>query len=175
MRVGFAPRSVEIKPYVPQICVVTTQQHCCCWCPTSSHPRENCDPLLTPAAGISLLQRQDLSSSSSTCSPGALPAPSHVLRSSRKRGLEGLACAGTAPGLHLLLLLLLLFSAMFTTPMFLPLASMQQQPLRLVDPLPSWRVPGHPVRCCCCIIAKCGGAHPGALWRQGSCQSAQCS
>ena len=149
MRVGFAPRSVEIKPYVPQICVVAVQQQqllselCCCWRPTSSHPRRKCSPPLQ-------LLCYTPGSSSSSSSSGAVLARSSPLVLLCVGGQEGLAglqallqgcCSAAAQSICVCSTLLQGYNP--------PLASMQQQLSQLAHQFP---------RCNILSLSGVGGA-----------------
>jgi hypothetical protein len=96
MRVGFAPRSVEIKPYVPQICVDADTRSRPRWRPTSSHPLQlllrlnNSAQQLPPPPQVPPLSYYYLSSLS------VLPALPACLPASLSQG-EGRA-AGSAGG-----------------------------------------------------------------------------
>jgi hypothetical protein len=97
MRVGFAPRSVEIKPYVPQICVDADTRSRPRWRPTSSHPlqlllrwnnsaRQSPPPQVPP---LSYLVPQQLERAASTaCLSACLP-----LAGRRARGRQGVLVA----------------------------------------------------------------------------------
>jgi hypothetical protein len=174
MRVGFAPRSVEIKPYVPQICAVALQQHCCCWRPTSSHPRTL---KLRPPACSSSLARPLHSAAAAAVAAAAVEQclPARPLFYPL-RGWEVWTRKGTAPRLLCCCSCCFFWSA---APLCAPcIYAAAAAPLGWLIRRPHFCPPpflrdggcrsrgryDHALRRCCCCCCQCRSARPGALW-----------